>query len=261
MEQMKEPGAFDIGTLLGQQFRAASLRLQTDFRNWASAEQQPTKQQQLDSFVKGFLSHYIPPRFRITSGIVVDWQGRLSDQIDAAVVDALYAPNLLVAENQSLIPIETLLGVVQIRHTLTYEGLGEAVTAYSKLRALQAIFRSGFSEPQSLDIPFALFAYHSELAVEEIVEWFDAAYEDFLPAEQLHVVYVLGKGTIHRGSSESEEPFRSNSTKWEWLPETFEGDKYPSWDGLAWTFLDMIDSMADELEARPSFRIGDYGPG
>lgn len=73
------------------------------------------------------IKRYLPDRYAVDTGIVIDSNGKTSDQIDVIVFDNQYTPTLLDQKNHRFIPSESVYAVFEVKpHIdkayLTYAG-------------------------------------------------------------------------------------------------------------------------------------------
>ena len=61
----------------------------------------------------GLLRSYLPDRYMVARGFVVDSHGHVSDQIDCIVYDAFYTPSLYGEGNGKCIPVEAVYAVFE----------------------------------------------------------------------------------------------------------------------------------------------------
>ena len=84
------------------------------------------------------LRKYLPNRYAIDTGIVIDSKGATSDQIDVILYDNQYTPTLLDQENHRFVPAEAVYAVIEVKPTinkgyLEYAGLkAESVRKLSR---------------------------------------------------------------------------------------------------------------------------------
>lgn len=80
-----------------------------------------------EDVVRGFLRRYLPGRFHVESGFVVDAAGGVSRQIDVVIYDYLSAPRFEVSEGTRMIPVEAVAGVVSVKSFLDDRRLSDAL--------------------------------------------------------------------------------------------------------------------------------------
>jgi hypothetical protein len=82
------------------------------------------------------LRKYLPNRYAIDSGIVIDSNGMTSDQIDAIIYDSQYTPTLLDQESHRYVPAEAVYAVFEVKPTINKQYLeyaGEKAESVRKL--------------------------------------------------------------------------------------------------------------------------------
>jgi hypothetical protein len=252
-----------VGSLfLHDQFSALAVKLLADFKATRRITHGGTQGAVREAFVRAFLRRYIPRRFEIGSGLSIDSDGRQGKQIDIAIFDTWFAPTLFTSDDQHLIPVENLYAIIEVKSTLDATGLEQAVEHFAQIRKLRRVYfdsNLGFSRLKP-EVLFALFAYDG-LSLDSIVKHLRNAYARSPAHDQIHSVYLLGKGVAVRGASQGQTPYSSRSKKWESIPESFDGALYREWNGLAWTFLNLIEHLTVIADSRPRFSLDPYIPG
>lgn len=83
-------------------------------------EHTTTKGNLRESFLKDFIIDIIPREYELTSGFVASHnQDKLSPQIDLIVTDKSKTPKFLLDKNNSIVPFESVLLLIEIKTTLT----------------------------------------------------------------------------------------------------------------------------------------------
>src|SRR5271170_2460867 len=67
-----------------------------------------------ERYVLQILRQYLPDRYSVESGIVIDSFGGTSDQIDVVIFDRQYTPTLLDQHDHKYIPAEAVYGVFEV---------------------------------------------------------------------------------------------------------------------------------------------------
>jgi hypothetical protein len=65
-----------------------------------------------------FLRKYLPHRYAIDRGIVIDATGSTSDQIDVVIFDRQYTPTLLDQEDHRFVPAEAVYAILEVKPTV-----------------------------------------------------------------------------------------------------------------------------------------------
>jgi hypothetical protein len=92
------------------------------------------------------LQTYLPKRYQVEKGHIVDSRGAFSQQIDVVIFDRQYSPFILHFEGQLVIPAESVYAVFEAKQTLN---AGLVLYAQQKAASVRALHRT------SLPIPHA----------------------------------------------------------------------------------------------------------
>tara|TARA_R110001583_G_C5647501_1_gene408403 strand:+ start:576 stop:1334 length:759 start_codon:yes stop_codon:yes gene_type:complete len=84
-----------------------------------------------------FLRRYLPRRYAVDSGIVIDSNGATSDQIDIVIYDKQYTPTLLDQQAHRYIPAEAVYGVFEVKPTINKQYIEYAAGKASSVKALE----------------------------------------------------------------------------------------------------------------------------
>lgn len=79
---------------------------------------------------------YLPRRYQVCNGFVLDSTGRRSDQIDIIVFDQQYSPFLLHQEGVTYVPAESVYAVLEVKPELTKAYIEYAGVKASSVRTL-----------------------------------------------------------------------------------------------------------------------------
>jgi hypothetical protein len=79
---------------------------------------------------------YLPNRYAVESGIVIDSTGKTSDQIDIVIFDMHYTPVLLTREANRYIPAEAVYAVLEAKPVINKQLLEYAGAKAASVRAL-----------------------------------------------------------------------------------------------------------------------------
>jgi hypothetical protein len=106
------------------------------------------------------LRRYLPRRYAVETGIVLDSLGRTSDQIDVIVYDNQYTPTLLDQENHRFVPAEAVYAVLEVKPVVDTSHLEYAADKAASVRKLRRtsipIVHAGGTFPSRQ--PFAIVA-------------------------------------------------------------------------------------------------------
>lgn len=84
-----------------------------------------------------FLRKYLPNRYKVDQGIVIDSNGSTSDQIDIIIFDHQYTPTLLDQQAHRFIPAEAVYCVLEAKPVLNKHNLEYAANKAQSVRILE----------------------------------------------------------------------------------------------------------------------------
>jgi hypothetical protein len=101
------------------------------------------------------LEDYLPSRYKVSDGFVVDAEGLISRQIDVVIFDRQYSPFIFNQDNTFYIPAESVYAVFEVRPELNRENTsyaGAKATSVRRLRRTSAPIphAGGIFEPKPL---------------------------------------------------------------------------------------------------------------
>lgn len=137
------------------------------------------------------LRKYLPNRYAVDSGIVLDSTGATSDQIDVIVYDNQYTPTLLDQQNHRFVPAEAVYGVFEVKPTINKSYLdyaGEKAESVKRLiRTTVPIVHAGGEYPAKQPFPIVSGIVASEIDWVEgfLSEAFRLAYSSMIAIRQL----------------------------------------------------------------------------
>lgn len=85
---------------------------------------------------RNMLSKYLPQRYRVCKGHVVDSKGGTSQQIDVIIHDAHYCPRFLDEEALCFVPAESVYAVFEVKQELSARYVTEAGGRVASVRSL-----------------------------------------------------------------------------------------------------------------------------
>ncbi|GGY39180.1 hypothetical protein GCM10011297_10480 [Bacterioplanes sanyensis] len=82
------------------------------------------------------LSDYLPKRYVVSGGHVVDSKGEYSDQIDIIIYDRQYSPLVFEQNGEKIIPVESVYAAFEVKQTLSKEHVEYAQDKIASVRRL-----------------------------------------------------------------------------------------------------------------------------
>lgn len=83
------------------------------------------------------LRNYLPKRYAVDHGIIIDSNGATSDQIDIVIYDNIYTPTLLDQHGHRFIPSESVFCVLEVKPTINKKYLEYAGGKAKSVRDLE----------------------------------------------------------------------------------------------------------------------------
>lgn len=108
--------------------KSAAKRMLLDFEDSRHIEHKLTKGRAREySVFEQFLRPYLPTRYSVGSGIVIDASSRQSRQQDLVVYDELYSPKLLDIESDKILFIESVIAVLEVKSVINHDELKDII--------------------------------------------------------------------------------------------------------------------------------------
>lgn len=101
-----------------------------------SVPHDPTMGAVNESHVIELLTRYLPTRYSIDSGIILDSKGKTSDQIDVVIYDHIYTPTLLDQHHHHFIPAEAVYAIFEVKPEINKGNLEYAADKANSVREL-----------------------------------------------------------------------------------------------------------------------------
>lgn len=99
--------------------KSAAQKMLIDFENTRSISHKPTKGRARESIVlEEFLKPYLPSRYSISTGIIIDSEGHQSKQQDLVIYDEFNSPILKDLQSDKLFFSESVFAVLEVKSVL-----------------------------------------------------------------------------------------------------------------------------------------------
>lgn len=121
-----------------------------------------------ESYLISFFKDLIPNSVSLTSGFITDAAGNVSPQIDLIVTKDNALPLLKLKEELSIVPLETVILVAEIKSNLTIADLSQIETQVANLTSMGLTGQMG---AQNFIIPNIILAYDTSVKEETLIEW------------------------------------------------------------------------------------------
>lgn len=84
-----------------------------------------------------WLDGYLPKRYKVIKGFVIDSTDTHSEQIDVIIVDRFYAPFLYARDGVYFVPAESVYAVLEVKQDLSLTNIRDAAQKISNVRGLK----------------------------------------------------------------------------------------------------------------------------
>lgn len=141
-----------------------------------------------------FLEQYLPQKYSIETGMIIDSNSKQSNQQDIFIYDNNVTPRFLNYDSEKIIPIESVRCVLEIKSNLTTEELQKAFLNIYNTRKLEKCF---FNKTSSINYPFwIIIAYKSTITLEKIKEEVNILKKQYELNFGPTAIFILDKGSI-----------------------------------------------------------------
>jgi hypothetical protein len=98
-----------------------------------------------EEIILQFLKKYLPKKYTVTKGKIVDFSGNESKQIDILVYDAFNTIPFYDDGKTSIIPVENTYAVIEVKTTINKTKLFESLALFESVFDLLSPLERGFS--------------------------------------------------------------------------------------------------------------------
>lgn len=140
--------------------------------------------------IRDILQKYLPKKYSIGTGHILDYQGNISRQCDIVIYDSLNCPVLLVEDGYQAFPVESVIGVVEVKSVLNGKTVAESI---ENIRSVKCLLR----DAPVIGVVFAFESgYSKEPKIEAVANAFRRLNDSIEPRERVDLVCVLSQGMI-----------------------------------------------------------------
>ncbi len=90
-----------------------------------------------EAILRNLLRRFLPTKYGVGSGVVIDHTGQQSNQCDIVIYDAAAYPPIFALTSVHLFPVELVYATIEVKTTLTAAKAGEAIENIHSVRTLQ----------------------------------------------------------------------------------------------------------------------------
>lgn len=192
--------------------------------------------------VMRFLASYLPSKYGVANGEIVDSQGQTSRQCDIVIYDHANSPLLLTGANYRVFPAESVYAVIEVKSSLRATALAEAA---ENIRSVKALKRDNGP------IAGVVFAYRSGRGSEpmdSIAEQLQRLNRELHPVEYIDLIGVLDSGIVALINYEGMVQ----------IPENLEQRVMQAYEELAipillWFFMHFLELLSGQMSQLPDY--------
>ena len=96
-----------------------------------------TKGTRNEEALKSIIENFLPKKYSVGSGIIIDSFGNASKQVDLVIYDSTIYPSLFSQTSTSIYPVETVLATIEVKTFLDESALGEIVENTKSIKKLK----------------------------------------------------------------------------------------------------------------------------
>jgi hypothetical protein len=198
---------------LSHQFDKISQKMNADLEQILDAhkENSDLRGEQYEGIFREFLESYLPKKLDVSTGTIVDSEGRQSKQLDVIISDRAKAPILLEEKDIRTLPVECVYSVIEVKGNLDIRDIKKCFANMKSVRRLQkkAYHKSMINNieytynlyGQTYPIPpitYYVFAFDS-INLDHLRDYIDTVHtQEQLPVHsRIDTVCVLNKGVIY----------------------------------------------------------------
>lgn len=185
---------FNMSGVLQQYYQGITqqLRSEVDFIN-SLFEHQGIKGEGNEAILRELLTKFIPRRYGIGTGVVIDRHGKPSRQCDIVIYDTFLYPSLLSLTSVHLFPVDIVYATIEIKTTLSSKTAKEAIDNIASVKSLDFLkmdfgdqWMSGNIQVSGIRATTAplgfIFAYNSDAQHDETFKkWFAPVNDEDTP--------------------------------------------------------------------------------
>lgn len=179
--------------MIKQSLQAAAKKMQIDFDDVTSQIQhQGEKGSSREEILLKYLRNYIPSKYQMNNGVLIDANGTQSRQQDLVIYDSFNSPLLINMDSTKMIPIESVYATIEVKSTLNKIELNKCVKNIKSVKDLIHNPLENFISPTAGFV----FAFTSATSLESLLGNLIEANKDVEKSKQISLICVLDKGII-----------------------------------------------------------------
>ncbi|QCJ42583.1 hypothetical protein FAY30_12060 [Bacillus sp. S3] len=179
--------------MLKQSIHAAAKKMQIDFEEVTeNINHMGERGSSREEILLSYLRKYIPNKYEMNNGVIIDATGEQSRQQDIIIYDSFNSPVLLNMQSTKMVPIESVFSVIEVKSSLNKTEINKCVNNISSVKSL---VKNSLDEINSPTAGF-VFAYTSSTTLETLLDNLVEANNQVEKHKQISALCILDKGII-----------------------------------------------------------------
>jgi hypothetical protein len=179
--------------MLKQSIHAAAKKMQIDFEEvTGNIDHMGERGNSREEILLNYLRKYIPIKYEMNNGVIIDGTGEQSRQQDIVIYDSFNSPLLLNMHSTKMIPIESVFSVIEVKSSLNKNEINKCVNNISSVKSLT---KNSLNEINSSTAGF-VFAFTSSTTLETLLDNLVEANKQVEKRQHINALCILDKGII-----------------------------------------------------------------
>lgn len=179
--------------------KATAKKLKIDYKEITSKiNHNGEKGSAREEVLKKYLSDFLPLKFTVGNGLIIDSNEKQSSQQDFIIYDAFESPLMLKMQSLQVVPIESVYCGIEVKSRLTKRELQKCINNIKSVRSLEkcCLNNSAIRYENANNTIGFVFAYSSDSKLDTIYQNLVELNKDILPEHQISCICILDKGLI-----------------------------------------------------------------
>lgn len=174
--------------------KAAGEKMLSDHEAAKSINHNGQKGALREGALREVLIKYLPKKYGVTTGVIVDSKGTQSNQQDIILYDIATCPVLVNEEELRMIPVESVYATIEVKSSLDSTILSEA---YENIKSVKNLYRIPSNGDQLISIPLGfVFSYSANTKIETLCQRFIEINKSTSRERKVNAVCILDQGII-----------------------------------------------------------------
>ena len=176
--------------------KTAGEKMLSDHKAFNSVVHNGQKGELREGALRQVLGKYLPTKYGVTTGVIVDAKGTQSKQQDIIIYDINMCP-VLLNEEIRMIPVESVYATIEVKSSLNSTILSEACENIESVKSLYRTNSTNGDINQQFSNPLGfVFSYSTNTEIETLCQRFISINNQKSRDKQVNTVCILDQGII-----------------------------------------------------------------